>query len=291
MEIPIQKIPLDFSSNIQLDMLRADFNHPYISGNKYWKLKFPLQEAKAQNASCILTFGGAYSNHIYALACASKELGIPSIGIIRGEELKNRPFNSTLTQAQKWGMQLYFITREEYRKKEGSSLIQELKHTHPGLYLIPEGGSHPLGVKGVSEAAKGFIQGYDYIAVSVGTGGTLAGIVQSSLPSQKIIGFPALKNGAFLEKEVRKFTPKDNFHLDLRYHFGGYGKWTPELKEFILNFYQQTQIPLDRIYTGKMIWGLLKNIENKEYPANSKILAIHTGGLQGNSYSLQFNDL
>lgn len=260
---------------------REDLLHPYISGNKYRKLKYNLLEAKNKNFKTLLTFGGAYSNHISATATAGKEFGFKTIGIIRGEELIGKiDENPTLAFAKANHMQLHFVSREQYKQKNFVEFIIELKEKYGNFYLLPEGGTNELAVKGCEEILTNEDNEFDVICVPVGTGGTMAGIINSSQPHQKVIGFSALK-GDFLKKEVEKWTSKSNWFITDEYNFGGYAKINPVLIEFINQFNYETGIPLDPIYTGKMMYGILRMIEEEKISKKSRILAIHTGGLQG----------
>jgi len=278
-----QHIFVNFQRGIQLHLKRTDLIHASISGNKFHKLKYNLIEAKAQGATTLLTFGGAYSNHIAAVAAAGKECGFETIGIIRGEELNDKIHdNPTLRQAQDNGMQLHFISRSDYRRKAYAEFIEQLKSTYGTFYLIPEGGTNQLAVQGCEEIlTEQDKHDFDFVCCAVGTGGTIAGIINSSSEKQKVLGFSALK-GDFLFDEIKQWTTRSHWDLCLDYHFGGYAKTSPELLEFIQNFQQQTNIELEPIYTGKMLFGIFDLIERGYFPANSKILAIHTGGLQGN---------
>ncbi len=255
--------------------------HPKISGNKYRKLKYNLKEATRQNKKIILTFGGAFSNHIAAVAGAGKAFKLKTVGVIRGEELYDKiEKNPTLKFAQDCGMIFKFVSRDAYRDKTSLVFIQELKDTFGEFYFIPEGGTNALAVKGCEEILIETDAQYDYICCSVGTGGTMAGLINSSFPNQKILGFPALK-GDFLQEEIPKFASKTNWQLITDYHFGGYAKINQELISFMNTFKAQYNIPLDPIYTGKMMFGIFDLIKRGFFPKNSKILAIHTGGLQG----------
>lgn len=276
-----QVLNAKFSKNISLQIKREDLLHPIISGNKFRKLKYNLEDAKKQNQNYLLTFGGAFSNHIVAVAGAGKEFGFKTIGIIRGEELHNKIQNNpSLLQAQQLGMQLVFISRDVYREKENDTFIEKLKKQFGEFYLIPEGGTNNLAVKGCEEILTEADSEFTHICTSVGTGGTISGIINGSKESQKIIGFSSLK-GDFLQKDIAKFANKENWTINCDYHFGGYGKVSEELITFINNFYLEYQIPLDPIYTGKMMFGIYDLIEKGYFPENAKILAIHTGGLQG----------
>lgn len=268
-------------ANNNVVMRREDLIHPFISGNKYRKLKYNLQKAKALNKNTLLTFGGAYSNHIAATAYAGKSYGFNTIGIIRGEELKDKvESNPTLKFAKSCGMQFKFVTREVYRSKLENDFIENLKLEFGDFYLVPEGGTNQLAIKGCEEILNDSDRDFDFICCSVGTGGTISGLINSSQSHQKILGFPALK-GHFIREDIRKFAKKENWDLITDYHFGGYGKIKPELITFINDFKRKYNIPLDPVYTGKMMYGIFDLIEKQFFPKDAKILAIHTGGLQG----------
>jgi 1-aminocyclopropane-1-carboxylate deaminase len=276
-----QKITYELPNGISLEIKREDLLHPFISGNKFRKLKYNLLQAKAENQETVLTFGGAYSNHIAAVAYAGKEQGFKTIGVIRGEELGNKiAENPTLKFAQECGMQFEFVTREDYRLKTEPDFIANLQQKFSSFYLVPEGGTNEYAIKGCEEILTEEDAAFDFICCAVGTGGTISGIINSTFPHQKVLGFPALK-GDFLKDEIRKFAANKNWELITDYHFGGYGKVTEELIQFINQFYKQTQVPLDPIYTGKMVFGVIDLIQKNYFPNNAKILLIHTGGLQG----------
>ena len=280
-------LPLLTEKKIALFLKREDEIHPFVSGNKFRKLKYNLLEAKKQQHKTLLTFGGAFSNHIVATAVAGNLCNFKTIGIIRGDELgvdflKTLENNSTLREAHKNGMTFEFVSREEYQQKKSSNFIEKLKQKYGNFYLIPEGGSNQLAVKGCEEILTINEANFHYICSSVGTGGTIAGLINSATGLQKVIGFPALK-GSFLAKEIALFTKvsKNNWSLNTNYHFGGYAKISEELIEFINYFTSETGILLDPIYTGKLLFGILDLIKKDEFPENSSILAIHTGGIQG----------
>ena len=276
-----QKVLTSFPNAISVQIKREDLIHPFVSGNKFRKLKYNLLQAKTENHDTLLTFGGAFSNHIAAVAFAGKEKGFKTIGIIRGDELEGKVAeNPTLSFAQNCGMQLEFISREEYRLKSEVSFIGNLKQKFGSFYLIPEGGTNDLAIKGCQEILTPEDADFDYICCSIGTGGTISGIINSVLPHQKVLGFPALK-GDFLKEEICNFVQNENWELLTDYHFGGYGKVNEELIQFINQFYTENQIPLDPIYTGKMVFGVIDLIQKNYFPAESKILLIHTGGIQG----------
>ena len=276
-----QKIKFELPNGIKVHIKREDLLHPFVSGNKFRKLKYNLLQAKAENHQTILTFGGAFSNHIAAVAYAGMEQNFKTIGVIRGEELINKiSENPTLQFAQSCGMQFEFVTRDQYQLKGEVDFLAEFKNKFGDYYHIPEGGTNKLAIKGCEEILNENDFEYDYICCSVGTGGTISGIINSILPHQKVLGFPALK-GSFLRDEICNFVQELNWELITDYHFGGYGKVNEELISFINQFYIENQIPLDPIYTGKMVFGVMDMIRNNYFPPNSKILLIHTGGLQG----------
>lgn len=282
LEIITQKIQLT-TNKVSLCIRREDLIHPFISGNKFRKLKYNLQQAKDENQDTLLTFGGAFSNHIAAVAFAGKEQGFKTIGIIRGDELESKiQDNPTLKFAQECGMQFKFVSREDYRHKTEAVFIENLKQEFGDFYLVPEGGTNEFAVRGCEEILTKEDAEYDFVCCSIGTGGTISGIINSILPHQKVLGFPSLK-GDFLKEEIRKFAVNENWELITAYHFGGYGKVNPELIAFINLFYENNQIPLDPIYTGKMVFGVMDMISKDYFPENSKILLIHTGGIQGNA--------
>lgn len=276
-----QEIHITFPNNISLNIKREDLIHPFVSGNKFRKLKYNLLQAKAENTSTLLTFGGAFSNHIAAVAYAGKENGFKTIGVIRGDELGEKiEDNPTLKFAQENGMQFEFVTREDYRHKGEASFIEKLRGKFGDFYLVPEGGTNEFAVKGCEEILTQEDAVFNFVCCAVGTGGTISGLINSSQSHQKILGFPALK-GDFLTDEIRIFAQKDNWNLISDYHFGGYGKINLELIEFINAFFEENKVPLDPIYTGKMVFGVIDLIHKNYFPEHSKILLIHTGGLQG----------
>ena len=278
--------PIFEEKRIEVSMLRLDQVHFSVPGNKFFKLKYNLEEAKNQGKTTILTFGGAFSNHIHASAAAARNLGLKSIGIIRGEDSdKNNP---TLAYARGQGMHLYFISRDEYRRKNTEEFIAKLMGTFGDFYLIPEGGTNPLAIKGTSEILTEQHQEFSHICTSIGTGGTLAGLAQSLRQEQILIGFSSLK-GEFILEEIQQLMvrnsiqPLGKLEINTAYHFGGYAKWTSELIDFIGWFWKEFGVPLDPIYTGKMVAGFFDLVQKNHFSEGSKILLIHTGGLQGNA--------
>lgn len=283
MNIPNQHIdlPLLREKGIQLYLKREDTIHPFISGNKYRKLKYNLLEAKKQGKDTLLTFGGAFSNHIAATAYAGREQGLQTIGVIRGEELVHKwQSNPTLKLAHEHGMRFHFVSRSEYRLKNEPSFLQNLKERFGEVYLLPEGGTNALAVKGCSEILTEEDATFDYICSAAGTGGTAAGLIHASLPHQTVLAFPALK-GNFLLDEIRTFVQHERWQLITDYHFGGYAKVDQQLIAFINLFKHETGIPLDPIYTGKMLFGIFDLVKRGVFAPGTQILAIHTGGLQG----------
>lgn len=276
-----QHISLPTEFGVELYIKREDKIHPHISGNKYRKLKYNLIEAEKLGFKTLLTFGGAYSNHITAVASVGAEFGFKTIGVIRGEELTDKiKDNPTLTFAQSCGMQFKFVSRSDYREKASKDFINSLKEEFGTFYLIPEGGTNTLAIKGCEEILTKTDKNFDYVCCAVGTGGTISGLIKSSNQNQKILGFPALK-GAFFQQDISKFVNQNNWEIIVDYHFGGYAKINTELVTFINQFKKEHHIPLDPVYTGKMMYGIIDMITKNKFPKGSKILAIHTGGLQG----------
>lgn len=266
---------------VELYLKREDKIHPFVSGNKYRKLKYNLLEAKKNGFNTLLTFGGAFSNHIAAVASAGNLLDFKTIGVIRGEELNDKiSENSTLSFAKENGMQFKFVSRELYRNKTSEVFLNDLKEAFGTFYLIPEGGTNTLAVKGCEEILTSEDETFDFICAAVGTGGTISGLINCSKPSQQVLGFPALK-GDFLKEDISKFATQTNWKLITDYHFGGYAKINEELVAFINQFKVDYNVALDPIYTGKMLFGIIDLINKNYFPKGSKILVIHTGGLQG----------
>jgi 1-aminocyclopropane-1-carboxylate deaminase len=286
-DTPIVEIKVDSAetAGVKLLIKREDLNHPYVSGNKWWKLKYNLEEAVRSGYDTILTFGGAYSNHIYATAAATKEFGINSIGIIRGKE--STPINPTLTFANESGMRLEYVTRKEFKDKDSPSFLTRLRNQFGNFYLIPEGGTNTIAVRGVEEFAGILLKNsFDYLCVPLGTGGTMAGLIKGVKGQRKVIGYSVLKNGEFLENNVVRLlghtdTVHDHWQIQTSYHHGGYAKASSELLSFLKDFERQHNIPLDPVYTAKMMWGILQDIKQGRFERNSVVLAIHTGGMQG----------
>lgn len=283
LEIPSFKVPITeipFKKGIRLYIKCEDLIHPEISGNKYWKLFHNVNSylEKGVQEPVLISFGGAYSNHISALSALGKIHGIPTIGIIRGEELEYRwKNNPTLTWAAENGMRFIFVTREAYREKGKLSAFYQ--KAFPNALIIPEGGTNPLAVQGIKNMLSVDTQDFDYICTAVGTGGTVAGLSKFAQPHQKILGFKVVDDPSLQEK-VSELSGRQSFTL-LDAHFGGYGKISDENIRFINKFSENYGIQLDPVYTGKMMMKLLSLINADFFPPNRKILAFHTGGLQG----------
>ena len=279
MEINQISSPILNEKKIKFFIKRIDKIHPFISGNKWYKLKYNLHEAKKRGYDTILTFGGSYSNHISATSYACKKNNFKCIGIIRGEEPQR--LNTTLKFARNNDMFLYYISREKYRLKDTLEFLDELKLKFGNFYLIPEGGDNDLAVKGTSEILdKNDRQ--DYICCPVGTGGTITGLINAQLSFQNVIGFPVINNSLYIEDKVSSVVNNSNFTFINDYKIGGYAKYNESLVNFINDFFENHNVPLDIIYTGKMIYGIFDLVYNNFFPRGSSILAIHTGGIQGN---------
>jgi 1-aminocyclopropane-1-carboxylate deaminase len=274
-QIPITEIPLN--KNCRLFIKREDLIHAEISGNKFWKLFHNISNYESNNPQ-IITFGGAFSNHIASTAALGKTLGINTLGIIRGDELeKSWQENPTLSHANQNGMNFRFVNRTDYRDKE--NLTENLQKEFPEALIIPEGGTNSLAVEGVKFMLNDETKQFDYLCCAVGTGGTLAGISKFAEGNQKVLGFKAVKDDS-LSENISELCHRDNFEL-IDASDGGYGKISDENVQFINEFFSKHNIPLEPIYTGKMFRKIFALIDANYFPENSKILAFHTGGLQG----------
>lgn len=288
--IRLQKVILPELTDraIDLHVLRLDDIHPQISGNKWFKLKFNIEHALKNNFKTIITFGGAYSNHIVACAAACNYYRLNAVGIIRGEPVV--PLNYSLRFAVQCGMQLHFVSRTDYKHKSNEEFINSIRKQYPDAYIIPEGGANKLAIKGCAEINEYIPDDTELITLACGTASTMAGIVSAAKNNQKVMGFSVLKGGDFLNKNLNGYLNEvelsgKKFSINTEYHFGGYAKFNQQLFDFINDFYRKTYIPLDFVYTGKMMYGLFDLIK-KEAIKEKKIVAIHTGGLQGN-YSIK----
>lgn len=285
-------LPETKHAGVKLLVKRDDLIHPLVSGNKWRKLYLNIDAALNAKKDRVVTFGGAFSNHIVATAVACQQAGIPSLGIIRGEEVDLS--NPSLTLAKEYGMELIPVSRNEYALKNLPEYKEELYQRFGSVFIVPEGGANHYGVNGCMDIVKELDFTPDFITVAVGTGTTLAGIALAAKDATTVIGFPALKGGDFLLEEISALVyscifdeayTADVLHkirLETRFHFGGYGKTDERLVNFVNQFYRQTQLPLDLIYTGKLFYGLLEQLREGFYPKGSSILVIHTGGIQGN---------
>lgn len=282
----------------QVTVKRIDKVHEFISGNKFYKLKYNLQYAQEQGYRQIVSFGGAYSNHIYALAHACHEQGLDNIAIIRGDELAHKPLNHTLSQVQALGTQLVFISRQQYRNKHTAEFLSHLRQTYPNAYIIPEGGSNELAIQGTAEIiSEEDKENFSHICCAVGTGGTIAGIINASSEQQQVIGFSAL-NTTYQADDINKWTTKSNWSLYADDVFGGYARYDQRLIDFIEEMKHRNGLPLEPIYTGKALYRLLhwleeswlekkQRLEEQANPPQSsrKVLFIHTGGLSSYQHS------
>ncbi len=276
--------PLLEEKDIQLFIKREDLLHPIISGNKWRKLKYTLQHAFETKHDHLISMGGPWSNHLHALAWVGKELGLRTTGIIRGESPDKK--SSTLIDIESWGMQLEFISRIEFRKLREFHEYNSEPADHYNGYWIPEGGANKLALRGIAEMVNEIELPFDTIVLACGTGTTLAGVVSALPADKKVIGFAALKGASFLQDDVSQLlndNDQKNWSINLDYHFGGFAKTSQELFSFIEDFETHTGIPLEPVYTGKMMYGLFDLIRQGMFESGQKIIAIHTGGLQGKS--------
>jgi 1-aminocyclopropane-1-carboxylate deaminase/D-cysteine desulfhydrase-like pyridoxal-dependent ACC family enzyme len=281
-----QKVILpDGNKSVEVYLQRDDLIHPLIGGNKYYKMKYNLLEAKKNNYDTILTFGGAFSNHIYAVSAAANLFGFKSIGIIRGEEYY--PLNPTLQFAVNNRMKLHYLDRETYRNRYDQEFRETIAKQFGRVYILPEGGTNELALKGTAEIIKNIKVDYDYLCAPIGSGGTVAGLIMGSDNNKMIIGFSSLKGGEYLSSIISELISNssnrefDNWMINHEYHFGGFAKINMELFEFVNWFKEKNNVQLDLIYNGKMMYGINELIRQNYFPADSKIVAIHTGGLQG----------
>lgn len=272
--------------NLHVSVLFENLNHPTVSGNKWWKLKENLQHVLTHQYKGILTFGGAFSNHLHATSAACRLTGLKCIAVVRGEE--SIPYNATIQHMIDDGTTIHYCSRTEYRLGFESTYIQELIQKNPDYFVIPEGGSNYLGVEGCREWGEKLNSlETDHFILPVGTGATLAGLTMGS--AKHFLGVPVLKNAQFLFNSVNNWHEEFNngsssYHLLTEYHFGGYAKTTPELLQIIRTAKQLYNVELDRVYTSKAWAGLLREVQRGYFSAGEKIIFIHTGGLQGNQF-------
>ncbi|MFT7129451.1 MAG: 1-aminocyclopropane-1-carboxylate deaminase [Gammaproteobacteria bacterium] len=296
--IPMQEIVDKRLSNagVELFVCRLDLYDSTMSGNKFFKLKYNIEEAKKREYKQLLSFGGAYSNHIHAMAIAGNRSGIATVGVIRGAE--DRPLSETLTDAVNEGMTLHFVSREDYRLRSNISYQDRWLAEYPDSYIIPEGGGNVLGMKGCMEIIpliqKSMKKDFDVVALPCGTGSTLAGIIASMPELKEVLGIAVLKGAQYLDVNVKGYLQHideltrdegqknicSNWSINHNHHCGGYAKVTPELAHFIIDFQRQHDVPLEPVYSGKLFLALFKLIASGEI-SGKRIVAIHTGGLQG----------
>lgn len=280
--IHIQSVKTLSFNDVETDLLRLDLIHPVISGNKWFKLKYYLDEAIRMKASRLVSFGGAYSNHIVALAFTGQQAGILTTGLIRGD--RSTDLSPTLQEAMSYGMDIQFINRTDYRFKDQ---LQKFYH-QPGWYWIPEGGHGLLGAKGATDILRlHHTSSYTHIICATGTGTMMAGLIRGAESTQQIIGISVLKNHLSIFKEIHELLPEQQnslatFQCIHGYDWGGYAKHQPELLKFMQDFWHLEKIPSDFVYTGKMIYAAKDLIQKDYFEPGSKLLLIHSGGLQGN---------
>ncbi|MES2386658.1 MAG: pyridoxal-phosphate dependent enzyme [Bacteroidota bacterium] len=284
--LPVQEIPHPAFTErgLRLSVLRTDLTHPYISGNKYFKLMGNLRQAKAEGHCTLITFGGAYSNHLTAFAAAGALCGFKTIALVRGEE--TLPLNPVLSFAKKQGTEVHYISRTEYRNKHLPEFAEELAARFGRHFLIPEGGSNIYALEGCRQIIQpGHLFNYNHIALACGTGGTMAGIISGVQGRVPVTGFPVLKQGEFIGGEIRSLLSAagepdpGNWDLQTGYHFGGYAKIPTLLEVFMTEFTKNYNIPLEGVYTGKLMAGLVDLANNNGFQHGTSVLAIHTGGV------------
>lgn len=281
-ETPIQKInhSILVENKVSLFVKRDDLTHPLINGNKWRKLKYNLAHAKENNINQLISFSGPFSNHLFALASASRLFNFDTEVIVRGPELDAD--NPCLKFAAACGVKLTPVNRLTYKRRYDLNYLAELQQSKPKSLIIPEGGSNQLALKGMIELAQSLPK-IDEVWCATGSGGTLAGLIEGLPETTKIRGVAVLKQADYLNETIKQLSPKaqqqNNWRLLTDFHYGGYGKFSEELWHFCQNL--RDQLPLEPIYTGKLFFTLFKLIEQGHFAAGSKIMAIHTGGLQG----------
>ncbi|MFC4529249.1 1-aminocyclopropane-1-carboxylate deaminase/D-cysteine desulfhydrase [Sphaerisporangium dianthi] len=294
---PIEEIRDERLGGVRLFVKRDDLLHPELPGNKWRKLKYNLAEAARQEKRTLLTFGGAYSNHIRATAAAGRRFGFATVGVIRGEE--HLPLNPTLARAAAWGMRLTYLDRTAYRAKHTPAVISRLRDEWGDVYLLPEGGSNALAVKGCAELSAEIDAqlAADVVCCACGTGGTLAGIASGLLRGRRAIGFPVLKGGEYLAGEVERLqreafgAPSSNWSLECGFHFGGYAKSTAELEAFVEDFAARHGLLLDRVYIAKMMYGVFELAGRGAFEAGTRVVAVVTGGPEPAAPPVRFESI
>ncbi len=277
---PLDELVDDRLHGVRVLLKRDDLIHPDITGNKWRKLKYLLVDARASGASTLLTFGGAYSNHLRAVAAAGRRYGFSTVGVVRGEE---RPFNDLLAAAERDGMILYYLDRATYRRKNETDVLDSLRAEFGSFYLIPEGGSTRFAIQGCRELVEEIGEPFDVITCAVGTGGTLAGISAGLSAGQRAIGVSALKGATSIEHDVRSLQLDaigrvlDNWTIDHRFHCGGFARRSPALGSFLIEFADRHGLRLDHVYVGKMMFGLFALVEEGVLAPGSTVIAVVTG--------------
>lgn len=285
LQLPTPTQRLLTRQGVQLWLKRDDIIHPQVSGNKWRKLKYWWEQFRLSGKSEILTFGGAFSNHLAAVAAFGQHHTTPTHALVRGEE---EPQNHTLDFCRSCGMHIDYISRSRYRQKDEPQFLELLATTLPQVFVIPEGGKGAPGVKGCAEILNEVSQPFDFVACAAGTGTTAAGLLSHKNPATLLV-YPALKGAPYMQRAIAEQwaalnpgrTIAKKWEVIEHYHFGGYGKVTPALIDFINYFYQRYSIRLDPVYTAKMLYGLLQDIDAGKFAPGTRILALHTGGLQG----------
>lgn len=279
---PIQIINdrLWLDQHITLGVLRLDLLHPFVSGNKWYKLHRNIAEYQSSGSASILTFGGAYSNHLHATAHYCHLNKLLAIGIVRGEEL-NEYSNATLTDCARLGMKLHFLSRDEYHQKENGATVQGLIQNQK-IFIIPEGGDNPLGRFGAADIVRSLPTDWDHIAMSVGTGTTINGMMDACEKKVSFYGFSSVRNDFKTRDKCIDAARGRQFQWIEKYHFGGFGRYDQDLIRFMIEFKNKYDLPLDVVYTAKMMYGVMDMLDNNLFPTNAKLLCVHTGGLQGN---------
>ncbi|MFK7863951.1 MAG: 1-aminocyclopropane-1-carboxylate deaminase/D-cysteine desulfhydrase [Pseudohongiellaceae bacterium] len=289
---PVEQVNCELltAKSLRLRVLRLDKIHPQVQGNKWFKLRLNLASCLEQGLSRVISFGGAYSNHLYALAAAGGQLGLETVGVVRGELVE--PFNPVLAYCQSQGMKLHSVSRSEYRQKLDPLFLKELQDKYGPAFIVPEGGSNQLGVQGCEEIATHLCniagEGPVTIALACGTGTTLAGVIQGLGKQQAnhaVLGVSVLKAEGYIERQTKSwlteatFSGKQSWYVSDSFHCGGYAKSSMELIEFIERFKEVSDIPLEPVYTGKLFFGLFSMIEADAFPPGSDLIAVHSGGI------------
>ena len=271
---------LYLNNEIEVFVKRLDLIDPFISGNKLFKLKFNVNRALSEKKNMLITFGGAFSNHILATAAYAKKKNIDCLAIVRGEEYFE--LNPLLTLAKEYGMKLCFVSRKEYAKRNNIKYLSELTRKYKKAFIVPEGGNNKLGILGAEEILEKQDKSFDYIICPIGTGATLSGIVNSSNKTQKVIGINCINDTKDINKNISQKTNKNNWEIINEFNFGGFAKFDNVLTEYLKKFKLNNKITLDLNYTTKMFFGFEKLIERRYFQRKSKVLLIHTGGIYGN---------